>query len=190
MKQHLIFFLLLCGLCFQAQANESETPSNELKAFIALSGGNSMIARDGTIWISIKGGVQILPRLQTGLYVSTIASDVENPYAKSTLQSIDYNAMGIIAEVLLLEKNHFSLSLPFSFGGGFINILEQNAEHFKAEDGFFIGEAAISFNYQLTKALNVGIGGGYRLFLHIDSNNLDNSDFNSLFGVLSFKWME
>ena len=68
--------------------------------------------------------------------------------------------------------------------------MEQNVEHSNAEDGFFMGELGISFNFQLTRVLNVSIGGGYRQFLHVDNNKLDNGDFNTLFGELSFRWAE
>jgi hypothetical protein len=190
MINRIIFFFLICGLCFQTQATEKDSPSESLKAFIGLSGGNSMIARDGTLWMSIKGGVRVHPRIQTGLFVSTIVSDVKNPYKKATSQYIDYNALGAFAEFRLLEINLFSLSIPFSVGGGLINIMEQNVEHSSAEDGFFMGEAGLSFNYQLTRVLNVSIGGGYRLFLHVDNNKLDNNDFNSLYGELTFRWTE
>jgi len=190
MMKRILFFLLICGFCIQSQATETDSTSQSLKAFIGFSGGNSMIARDGTIWMSIKGGVNVHSRIQTGLYVSTIVSDVKNPNLKTAFQYIDYNALGAFAEFYLLEKNLFSLSIPVSIGGGLINIMEQNVEHSNAEDGFFMGELGISFNFQLTRVLNVSIGGGYRQFLHIDNNNLDNGDFNTLFGELSFRWAE
>ncbi len=190
MMQRILFFLLICGFYIQSQATETDSTSQPLKAFVGFSGGNSMIARDGTLWMSIKGGVSVHPRIQTGLYASTILSDVKNPYEKGTAQYIDYNALGAFAEFLLFEKDHFSFSIPLSVGGGLINIMEQDVEHSNAEDGFFMGELGISFNYQLTRVLNVSIGGGYRQFLHVDNNKLDNSDFNSLFGELSFRWAE
>lgn len=189
----ILFLLIALGLALHAQAqeqNQSEEPAQKLKAFVGFGGGNSMIARDGTVWISIKSGLRINSRVQTGVYASTIISDVTNPYKKDAPQNIDYNALGIFGEFTALEKGAFSLTLPVAAGAGLINIIKQNAENSKAEDGFFMAEAGFAFNCQVTQMLRVSIAGGWRQFLGIDNNKLRNKDFNTLFGEFSFRWTE
>lgn len=192
MKQ-IIFFLIALGLALHAHAEEQvqkQGSAQKLKAFVGFGGGNSLIARDGTVWIKIESGLQVNSHTQIGLYASTIVSDIKNPYKKDLPQYIDYNALGLFGEFTILKKEVFSLSIPVSAGAGVINIMKQNVEHSKAEDGFFVAEAGLSFNCQLTQVLRISLAGGWRQFLDIDNNKLSNKDFNTLFGEISFRWTE
>ncbi len=171
------------------QAPVTEYPN--LKAFVGFGGGNALLLEDGTLILTIRGGVSVNKNLRAGVWGSTVASDARNYDAPNhKAQYIDYNAAGAIAELQLFNRNAFSISIPLLVGCGYVNVQEEGVEDSQAKDGFFIAEAALHFNYQITKALQVAIGGGYRLFLGIDYENLENADFNTPFAEVVFYWSE
>lgn len=162
-----------------------EESNNGLNAFIGVSGGNSMIAGDGTVFASLRIGLKLNSLFSSGFWASTTVSDVRN-YNVHEKQLVNYKSFGAFVELFPFHAGKFSISIPLEIGGGVVNAMESGDDAFEPEDYFFTGDAALHFNYRLTKKLEVSIGGGYRMFLGIEENNLDNSDFSTPFGELRF----
>jgi len=161
-----------------------------LNALISVGGGNSLIARDGTIFMNLRIGIVLNPHISVGAYFSSILSDVRNPKIRHP-QMIDYHAYGVFAEPVVYRNGLFSISLPVSIGGGSVNFMNKGDEDgFKSEDAFFTSDFSAQFNFRVTKLLEVSIGGGYRLFAGIEENNLKNKDFRTPFGELRFTFKE
>lgn len=178
----------LAGMADQ-DAKASDASSSHWSGLIGISGGNSLIARDGTIFMSVRIGVQWNDFIANGAWATLLLSDVQNPNVKGQ-EVIDYNAFGLFAELFPLRFNEFSISVPIQVGGGVVNVIEKGDEAFSPEEYFFTGDMAVHFNYRLTKMLEVSIGGGYRMFAGIDENNLDDMDFCTPFGELRFTFKE
>ncbi|MCF0216929.1 MAG: hypothetical protein HUK21_10705 [Fibrobacteraceae bacterium] len=166
-------------------SQESAKSSDGLKALLGISGGNSMIADDGTIFMNLRIGLELNDFLAVGAWASTILSDVRN-YNVPVKELIDYKAFGLFAELSALRMGNFHVSVPLQVGGGVVNFLDEGEEAFEPEDYFFMADMAVHFNYRVTKMLEVSIGGGYRLFAGIEENNLDAMDFCTPFGELRF----
>lgn len=167
------------------QYNPQEPINDGWKAFIGFSGGNSMIADDGTIFAGLRIGIDWNTLFASGIWANLIISDVRN-YNVKQKQMLDYKAFGIQGEITPFRKGTFSISVPVNVGGGVVNTMNKGDESFSPEDYFFVADASLHFNVRMTRALEVSLGGGYRIFGGIDKNNLDNSDFNTLFGELRF----
>ena len=168
---------------------KEETPSN-WSALIGVSGGNSLLARDGTIFMNIRIGIALNPYISFGAYSSSILSNVQNPKVHHS-QMIDYHAFGAFVETTVFRNGIFSISLPISIGGGEVDFMDKGDEDgFKADDGFFTADFSAQFNFRITKLLEVSIGGGYRLFAGIEANNLQTKDFRTPFGELRFTFKE
>ena len=166
------------------------TPANEksssgIRALIGIGGGNSMITDDGTIFMNLRIGIDFNPLFSSGLWVSSIMSDVENHKVKHN-QLVNYKAFGGFVELFPLRFDKFSVSVPIQAGGGSVSALEPGDEAYETEDYFFIADMAVHFNYRITKMLEISIGGGYRMFTGIEENNLENLDFCTPFGELRF----
>lgn len=167
-----------------------EEASSGWSALLGISGGNSLIARDGTIFMNIRIGIALNPYISFGAYQSSIMSNVKNPKVRHS-QMIDYHAFGVFAEPVVFRNGIFSISLPVSIGGGEVDFMDKGDEDgFKAEDGFFTADFSAQFNFRVTKLFEVSIGGGYRLFAGIEENNLKNKDFRTPFGELRFTFKE
>ena len=177
-------FAELAGMGENAAA-KSEESSSGIKALFGISGGNSMITDDGTIFMNLRIGIDFLPLLSSGVWVSSIMSDVKNHNVKQQ-QMVNYKAFGGYVELFPLRIDNFSLSVPIQVGGGAVSALEPDDEAYESEDYFFIADMAVHFNYRITKMLEVSIGGGYRMFAGIEENNLENLDFCTPFGELRF----
>ncbi len=199
MKNVVTLLATITLLTVPALASISEAPAENtapvlekstLKSFIGFGGGNALLLEDGTLVLTIRGGVSLTENFRAGIWGSTVASDVKNWDAPGNSQYVEYNAAGIVSEFQLLTKNNFSLSIPVLIGCGYVNIQEEGIEDAQAKDGFFIAEGSLHFNYQVTPALQIALGGGYRLFLGIDYENLKNRDFNTPFAEIVFYWNE
>ena len=177
-------FAELAGMGDNNTAKSEET-SGGIRALIGISGGNSMITDDGTIFMNLRIGIDFLPLLSGGMWVSSIMSDVKNHNVKQQ-QMINYKAFGGFVELFPLRIDKFALSVPIQVGGGAVSALEPDDEAYESEDYFFIADMAVHFNYRITKMLEVSIGGGYRMFAGIEENNLENLDFCTPFGELRF----
>jgi hypothetical protein len=144
-----------------------------------------MITDDGTIFMNLRIGIDFLPLISAGAWVSSIMSDVKNHNVKQQ-QMVNYKAFGGFVELFPLRIDKFSLSVPIEIGGGAVSALEPDDEAYESEDYFFIADMAVHFNYRITKMLEASIGGGYRMFAGIEANNLENLDFCTPFGELRF----
>lgn len=162
----------------------TETTSEGFGALIGLSGGNSMIADDGTIFMTLRIGLDF-HLLSTGVWVTSTISDVRN-YNVEQKQLVKYKAFGAFIELFPLRFGDFAISVPVQIGGGVVSALNSGDEAFESEEYFFTGDAAVHFNYRVTRMLEVSIGGGYRMFAGIDENNLEDMDFCTPFGELRF----
>ncbi len=162
----------------------NETTSEGFGALIGIGGGNSMIADDGTIFMTLRIGLDF-QLLSTGVWVTSTISDVRN-YNVPQKQLVKYRAFGGFIELFPLRFGDFSISVPVQIGGGVLSALNSGDEAFESEEYFFTGDAAVHFNYRVTRMLEVSIGGGYRMFAGIDENNLDDMDFCTPFGELRF----
>ena len=78
-------------------------------ALLGVGGGNSLIARDGTIFMNLRIGVVLNPYISLGGYFSTILSDVKNPKIRHP-QMLDYHSYGIFAEPVVFRNGIFSIS--------------------------------------------------------------------------------
>ncbi|WP_298772290.1 hypothetical protein [uncultured Fibrobacter sp.] len=189
MKKILLLIIAITAFANAELRSVKFTPEEEkndgIKALVGIGGGNSMIADDGTIFMSLRIGIDLNPLLSTGMwYVSTI-SDVRN-YNVPQKQLVNYNSFGAFVELFPIRISDFAISVPVRIGGGAINTLENGDEGFQSEDYVFIADMAVHFNYRITKMLEVSIGGGYRMFAGVEENNLENLDFCTPFGELRF----
>ncbi|MCQ2053989.1 MAG: hypothetical protein MJY82_01695 [Fibrobacter sp.] len=176
-------FAELAGM---GDSQDSAAKKNEgLKALIGFSGGNSMIADDGTIFATLRIGLDFQPLFATGVWASTIVSDVRN-YNVKEKQLVNYKSFGAFIELFPIRFGDFAISVPVEIGAGVVNALENGDESFESEDYFFTGDMALHFNYRVTNMLEISIGGGYRMFAGIEENNLENMDFCTPFGELRF----
>ncbi len=189
MKKILLFLMALVAFAnaeLQSVKYTPEEKSNDgLKAFIGVSGGNVLVADDGAIFANIRIGLDILPQLSTGVWVSRLLSDVRN-YNVAEKQMIKYMSFGGFVELFPLRLGNFAISVPIEVGGGALYVMEPDDEAFESEDYFFTADMAVHFNYRVTRMLEVSIGGGYRMFNGIETNGLENLDFCTPFGELRF----
>ena len=189
MKKLLLFLMALVAFAnaeLQSVKFTPEEKSNDgLKAFIGVSGGNVLVADDGAIFANIRIGLDILPQISTGVWVSRLLSDVRN-YNVAEKQMIKYMSFGGFVELFPLRLGDFAISAPIEVGGGALYVMEPNDEAFESEDYFFTADMAVHFNYRVTRMLEVSIGGGYRMFNGIETNGLENLDFCTPFGELRF----
>ncbi len=168
------------------QFTPEEEKKDGLKAIFGISGGNSMITDDGTIFMNLRIGLERIPLVTSGLWVSSTIDDVRNRNVDHK-QMISYRAFGAFAELFPIRVDNFSISFPIQIGGGAIGALNDNTDkNVESSEYFFVTDAAAHFNYRITKMLEISIGGGYRVFGGIDKNNLENKDFNTPFGELRF----
>ena len=165
-------------------AKES-SESNGLKALFGVSGGNSLVTDDGAIFANLRIGIDFNPLISSGVWVSRLLSDVRN-YNVPQKQMIKYMSVGGFVELFPVRVDDFSISVPIQIGGGARYVMEPEDEAFESEDYFFTADMAVHFNYRITKMLEVSIGGGYRMFAGIETNNLENLDFCTPFGELRF----
>ena len=186
-----IFILLVALAAFanaelrSMQFTPEEKSDDGLKAFIGISGGNVLVADDGAIFANIRIGLDFNPLLSSGVWVSRILSDVRN-YNVKEKQMIKYMSFGGFVELFPVRIDKFSISVPIQIGGGSLYVMEPEDESFESEDYFFTADMAVHFNYRVTKMLEVSIGGGYRMFTGIETNNLENLDLCTPFGELRF----
>jgi hypothetical protein len=189
MKKILLFLMALVAFAnaeLQSVKYTPEEKSNDgLKAFIGVSGGNVLVADDGAIFANIRIGLDILPQISTGVWVSRLLSDVRN-YNVAEKQMIKYMSFGGFVELFPLRLGNFAISVPIEVGGGALYVMEPEDEAFESEDYFFTADMAVHFNYRVTRMLEVSIGGGYRMFNGIETNGLENLDFCTPFGELRF----
>ena len=189
MKKILMILVAFAALANAELRSANFTPeekSNDgLKAFIGVSGGNVLVADDGAIFANIRIGLDILPQLSTGVWVSRLLSDVRN-YNVAEKQMIKYMSFGGFVELFPLRLGNFAISVPIEVGGGALYVMEPDDEAFESEDYFFTADMAVHFNYRVTRMLEVSIGGGYRMFNGIETNGLENLDFCTPFGELRF----
>ncbi|MBS7271962.1 hypothetical protein [Fibrobacter sp.] len=189
MKKLLLFLMALVAFAnaeLQSVKFTPEEKSNDgLKAFIGVSGGNVLVADDGAIFANIRIGLDILPQISTGVWVSRLLSDVRN-YNVAEKQMIKYMSFGGFVELFPLRLGDFAISVPIEVGGGALYVMEPDDEAFESEDYFFTADMAVHFNYRVTRMLEVSIGGGYRMFNGIETNGLENLDFCTPFGELRF----
>jgi hypothetical protein len=176
-------FAELAGMNDNDAAEKSESAS--MTALVGLGGGNSLIADDGVIFMTMRIGVDVMQLFSTGAWFTTTIEDVRN-YNVDHKQMVNYNAFGAFVELFPLRFDKFAISVPIKIGGGAVNAMDKGDEAFESEEYFFTADMAAHFNYRLTKMLEVSVGGGYRMFAGIDKNNLDNMDFNTPFGELRF----
>ena len=162
-----------------------EPANNGWSAFLGIGGGKALIARDGTVFANLRIGIQWNTWFATGVFASFIMDDVLNPHVKSD-QMVNYNAYGAVVEFTPFRRNLFSISIPVEIAGGVVNAMDRGDSAFSPEDYFFMTDAAVQFNYRVTKMLEVSLGGGYRIFAGIEKNNLDNGDFSTPFGEIRF----
>ena len=167
------------------QFTPEEKSDDGLKAFIGVSGGNVLVADDGAIFANLRIGLDINPLFSTGVWVSRLLSDVRN-YNVKEKQMIKYMSFGGFVELFPLRFDKFSVSVPIEIGGGALYVMEPEDESFESEDYFFTADMAAHFNYRVTKMLEISIGGGYRMFTGIETNNLENLDFCTPFAELRF----
>ena len=167
------------------QFTPEEKSDDGLKAFIGVSGGNVLVADDGAIFANLRIGLDINPLFSTGVWVSRLLSDVRN-YNVKEKQMIKYMSFGGFVELFPLRFDKFSVSAPIQIGGGALYVMEPEDESFESEDYFFTADMAAHFNYRVTKMLEISIGGGYRMFTGIETNNLENLDFCTPFAELRF----
>ena len=177
-------FAELAGMGDSDAATEEKSEGG-LKALIGISGGNVLVADDGAIFASLRIGLDIVPMISTGMWVDRLLSDVRNHNVKQK-QMIKYMAFGGFVELFPLRFDKIAISVPINVGGGALYVMEPEDEAFESEDYFFTADASVHFNYRLTKMLEISIGGGYRFFAGIETNNLENSDLSSPFGELRF----
>jgi len=167
------------------QFTPEEKSDDGLKAFIGVSGGNVLVADDGAIFANLRIGLDINPLFSSGVWVSRLLSDVRN-YNVKEKQMIKYMSFGGFMELFPLRFDKFSVSVPIQIGGGALYVMEPEDESFESEDYFFTADMAAHFNYRVTKMLEISIGGGYRMFTGIETNNLENLDFCTPFAELRF----
>ena len=167
------------------QFTPEEKSDDGLKAFIGVSGGNVLVADDGAIFANLRIGLDINPLFSTGVWVSRLLSDVRN-YNVKEKQMIKYMSFGGFVELFPLRFDKFSVSVPIEIGGGALYVMEPEDESFESEDYFFTADMAAHFNYRVTKMLEISIGGGYRMFTGIETNNLENLDFCTPFAEHRF----
>ncbi len=167
------------------QFTPEEKSDDGLKAFIGVSGGNVLVADDGGIFANLRIGLDLNPLFSTGVWVSRLLSDVRN-YNVKEKQMIKYMSFGGFVELFPLRFDKFSVSVPIEIGGGALYVMEPEDESFESEDYFFTADMAAHFNYRVTKMLEISIGGGYRMFTGIETNNLENLDFCTPFAELRF----
>ena len=177
-------FAELAGMGDSDAATEEKSEGG-LKALIGISGGNVLVADDGAIFANLRIGLDIVPMISTGMWVDRLLSDVRNHNVKQK-QMIKYMAFGGFVELFPLRFDKIAISVPINVGGGALYVMEPEDEAFESEDYFFTADVSVHFNYRLTKMLEISIGGGYRLFAGIETNNLENSDLSSPFGELRF----
>ena len=176
-------FAELAGMNDNDAAEKSESAA--MTALVGLGGGNSLIADDGVIFMTMRIGVDVMQLFSTGAWFTTTIEDVRN-YNVDHKQMVNYNAFGAFVELFPLRFDKFAISVPIKIGGGAVNAMDKGDDAFESEEYFFTADMAAHFNYRLTKMLEVSVGGGYRMFAGIDKNNLDNMDFNTPFGELRF----
>lgn len=188
-KKIFVFLIVLTAFASaelqSVQFTPEEKTDNGLKAFIGVSGGNVLVADDGAIFANLRIGLDLNPLLSTGVWVSRLLSDVRN-YNVSEKQMIKYMSVGGFVELFPVHISDFSISVPIQIGGGALYVMEPEDEAFESEDYFFTADMAVHFNYRVTKMLEISIGGGYRMFTGIETNNLENLDFCTPFGELRF----
>lgn len=177
-------FAELAGMGDSDAATEEKSEGG-LKALIGISGGNVLVADDGAIFANLRIGLDIVPMFSTGMWVDRLLSDVRNHNVKQK-QMIKYMAFGGFVELFPLRFDKIAISVPINVGGGALYVMEPEDEAFESEDYFFTADVSVHFNYRLTKMLEISIGGGYRFFADIETNNLENSDLSSPFGELRF----
>lgn len=172
-------------------SENSEAASGDLsaKAFIGFEANNILLLEDGSLVFSVHGGVDLCPAFRLGIYAATVANDVNTKYDGKNI-SVDYNALGLLAEIRPVRFGNFSVSFPVTAGAGYVNVQTQGKENSEAKDGFFVADAALHLNWRVTRALEFGIGGGYRVFLGISEEGLDGGDFNTPFGAIFINWGE
>ncbi|WP_297699055.1 hypothetical protein [uncultured Fibrobacter sp.] len=189
MKKILMLLVAFAAFANAELRSASFTPEEKsddgLKAFIGVSGGNVLVADDGAIFANLRIGLDINPLVATGVWVSRVLSDVRN-YNVPEKQMIKYMSFGGFVELFPLRLGDFAISVPIEVGGGALYVMEPDDEAFESEDYFFTADMAVHFNYRITKMLEVSIGGGYRMFTGIETNNLENLDFCTPFGELRF----
>lgn len=176
-------FAELAGMNDNSAAESSDNSS--MSALVGLGGGNSMIADDGVIFMTMRIGVEVKQLFSTGAWFTSTIEDVRN-YNVDHKQMVNYNAFGAFVELFPLRFDKFAISVPIKVGGGAVNAMDKGEEAFESEEYFFMADMAAHFNYRLTKMLEASVGGGYRMFAGIDKNNLENMDFNTPFGELRF----
>ena len=190
----LVFALVLAlsGTSFAELAGmgDTNTPTEEkpeggIKALIGVGGGNVLLADDGAIFANLRIGLDLSPLFATGVWASRLLSDVRNHNVKEK-QMIKYMSFGGFVELFPLRFDEFSVSIPIAVGGGALYVMEPEDEAFESEDYFFTADMSVHFNYRITKMLEISIGGGYRMFTGIETNNLENLDFCTPFGELRF----
>ena len=185
----LLFFCV--GSSYAELADMGDTPVTEekseggLKALIGVSGGNVLVADDGAIFANLRIGLDIAPIFSTGMWVDRLLSDVHNHNVKEK-QMIKYMSFGGFIELFPLRFDKIAISVPINVGGGALYVMEPDDEAFESEDYFFTADISAHFNYRITKMLEISIGGGYRMFAGIETNNLDNMDLCTPFGELRF----
>ena len=188
-KKFFVFLIALTAFANAELQSVKYTPEEKtdggLKAFIGVSGGNVLVADDGAIFANLRIGLDINPLFSTGVWVSRLLSDVRN-YNVAEKQMIKYMSVGGFVELFPVRINDFSISVPIQVGAGALYVMEPDDEAFESEDYFFTADMAVHFNYRVTKMLEVSIGGGYRMFSGIETNNLENLDFCTPFGELRF----
>lgn len=189
MKKILMLLVALAAFANAELRSANFTPEEKsddgLKAFIGVSGGNVLVADDGAIFANLRIGLDINPLVATGVWVSRVLSDVRN-YNVPEKQMIKYMSFGGFIELFPLRFDKIAISVPINVGGGALYVMEPDDEAFESEDYFFTADISAHFNYRITKMLEISIGGGYRMFAGIETNNLDNMDLCTPFGELRF----
>ena len=189
MKKILMILVAFAALANAELRSVNFTPEEKnndgLKAFIGVSGGYALVTDDGAIFANIRIGLDIMPQFSTGVWVSRLLSDVRN-YNVPEKQMIKYMSFGGFVELFPIRLGDFAISVPIEIGGGALYVMEPDDEAFESEDYFFTADMAVHFNYRVTRMLEVSIGGGYRMFSGIETNNLENLDFCTPFGELRF----
>ena len=112
-------FAELAGMNDNSAAESSDNSS--MSALVGLGGGNSMIADDGVIFMTMRIGVEVKQLFSTGAWFTSTIEDVRN-YNVDHKQMVNYNAFGAFVELFPLRFDKFAISVPIKVGGGTLHL--------------------------------------------------------------------
>jgi hypothetical protein len=147
------------------------------------------IKGEGAILVGGRGGWIINHTFVLGGGGYGLVNEIKIKEIGGTNYYLAYGYGGLELEYIHDSDNLVHYTIHTLFGGGSLNLRTRSFDMDNRQgDLFFIVEPGASIDFNVTSFFRFGVGASYTFVSGVNFENLQNSDFGGLSGVITFKF--